>query len=174
MDLEQLVIRNATKEDISKIVDIKVSGWKNAYTGIISEDILNNMSVEKETFSYTNKYSLNDVFVAVLNNEIVGFCRVYDYDTPQYDSDIDCEVREIYIRPDIKGKGIGSKLFKYVLDYFKSKNKYKLYLGVFEDNYKSRKFYEKMGGTLWKKDFLKIGETNYPTVSYIYNLRSEN
>ncbi len=26
----------------------------------------------------------------------------------------------------------------------------------------------------WKKDFLKLGETNYPTVSYIYDLRSDN
>ena len=171
MNLEELVIRNATKDDISKIVDIKVRGWKNAYEDIISEDILNNMSVEKETFSYTNKYSLSDIFVATIKEEIVGFCRVYDYDSPQYDSDVDCEVREIYVRPDIKGKGIGSKLFEFVLDYFKNKDKFKLYLGVFEQNYKSRKFYEKMGGTLWKKDYLKIGETNYPTVSYIYELR---
>ena len=50
-------------------------------------------------------------------------------------------------------------------------NKNKLYLEVFEDNYKSRNFYEKMGGTLWKKDFIDIEGKKYSTVSYIYDLR---
>ena len=29
MDLDNLVIRNATKDDINQIVSIKVNGWKN-------------------------------------------------------------------------------------------------------------------------------------------------
>ncbi len=78
---------------------------------------------------------------------------------------------EIYVRPDIKRMGIGSKIFNYVLKYFKQKGKTKLYLGVFEDNYKSRNFYEKMGGILGKKDNLEIKGKYYSTVSYTYNLR---
>ena len=67
--------------------------------------------------------------------------------------------------------GIGSKLFSYVINNFKSKGKKKLYLGVFEDNYNSRKFYEKMGGSLYKKDSLTINGKDYPTVSYLYDLK---
>ena len=57
-----------------------------------------------------------------------------------------------------------------VLNHFKNRGKKKLYLGVFEDNYKSRKFYEKMGGMLWKSGYLEIKEIKYPTVSYLYKL----
>ena len=118
-----------------------------------------------------NSYSLKDVFVAELNNEVVGFCRVYDYDKSEFeDTEIDCEIREIYVRPDIKRMGIGSKLFNYILNYFKNKGKRKLYLGVFEDNFKSRKFYEKMGGTIWKNGYLEIEKIKYPIVSYLYGL----
>ena len=39
-----------------------------------------------------------------------------------------------------------------------------------EDNYKSRKFYEKMGGILWKDGHLEIKGTRYPIVSYLYKL----
>ena len=67
--------------------------------------------------------------------------------------------------------GIGSKLFSYILNNLKNKNKKKLYLGVFEDNYKSRKFYEKMGGTQSDKGSLEINGKNYATVSYFYDLR---
>ena len=75
------------------------------------------------------------------------------------------------MRPDIKRIGIESKIFNYVFQYFKQKYKNRLYLGVFEDNYKSRNFYEKMGGTLGKKDCLMINGKSYSTVSYIYNLK---
>ncbi len=129
------------------------------------------MSIEKERNAYTNKYSLDDVFVAETSDGIVGFCRIYDYrESPYDDKEIDCEIREIYVNSEMKRMGIGSKLFSYVLDYLKYKGKKKLYLGVFENNYKSRKFYEKMGGTLGKKSSLEIKGKEYPIVTYIYYL----
>ena len=171
VDINNLIIKNAETKDIKQIAKIKVDGWKNAYIGIIDNKYLKNMSLNEQINKYTNSYSLKDIFVAELDNNIVGFCRVYDYEKSQFeDKEIDCEIREIYIRPDIKRMGIGSKLFNYVLNYFKNNNKKKLYLGVFEDNYKSRKFYEKMGGILWKNGYLEINEIKYPIVSYIYKL----
>ena len=171
MNLDNINIRNACRDDLEQIVNIKINGWKSAYIDIIDSSILNNLSIDKEMDSYINKYSLNDVFVAELNGEILGFCRVYDYkESPYDDREIDSEIREIYVRSDIKRMGIGSKLFSYVLNYFKRKGKKKLYLGVFENNYKSRKFYEKMGGMLGKKSNLRLNDKDYPVVSYIYEL----
>ena len=171
VNLDNLIIRNATINDIKQIATIKVDGWKSAYLDIIDNSYLESMSINEQVDKYTNSYSLKNVFVAELNNEVVGFCRVYDYDKSEFeDKEIDCEIREIYIRPDIKRMGIGSILFNYVLDYFRNRNKKKLYLGVFESNYKSRKFYEKMGGTLWKDGYLEINGIKYPTVSYLYEL----
>ena len=171
MNIKNVIIRNATQNDIYQIVKIKINGWKETYVDIIDNNYLNNISLNDQISKYTSSYSLENIFVAELNNEIVGFCRVYDYEEAQYDGEIDCEIREIYVRSDIKRMGIGSKLFIHVLKYFKDKNKSKLYLGVFEENYKSRNFYEKMGGIFFKKDFLEIGGKQYPTVSYIYELR---
>lgn len=172
MNLDNIVIRNATNSDIDKISEIKVNGWKNAYAGIIDNNTLSNMTIEKEKKSYLCKYSLSDIFVVEINEDVVGFCRVYNYDkSPYEDVNIDCEIREIYIRPDLKHMGIGSKLFTFILDNFRSKNKKKLYLGVFEKNYKSRKFYEKMGGILGKTSSLEINGNKYLIVSYLYNLK---
>ena len=173
MNYENIIIRKANNGDIDEIANIKVNGWKTAYDGMIDKDILDSMDINKEIDSYTNHYSLDNVFVAESNGEVLGFCRVYDYDNSPYeDKLIDCEIREIYVRPDIKRMGIGSKMFDYVLNYFKQKGKIKLYLGVFEDNYKSRSFYEKMGGILGKKDSLIINGKSYSTVSYTYNLKN--
>lgn len=108
--------------DINKISIIKVDDWKSAYIDIIENDYLNRMSLNEQIDKYNNSYSLKDVFVAELNNEIVGFCRVYDYNNPEFeDTEIDCEIKEIYVRPDMKRMVIGSKLFNFVLNYFKTK-----------------------------------------------------
>ncbi len=172
MQYENIIIRKANQSDIEQIAAIKIKGWKTAYEDMIDKEILDNMDIKKEIENYTNRYSLDNVFVADNNGEILGFCRVYDYDdSPYEDKEIDCEIREIYVRPDIKRMGIGSKIFNYVFQYFKQKNKNKLYLGVFEHHYKSRNFYEKMGGILGKKDNLEIKGKYYSTVSYTYNLR---
>ncbi len=45
MDLNNLIIRNATTNDINKIVEIKINGWKNAYASIVDNSILDNLSM---------------------------------------------------------------------------------------------------------------------------------
>ncbi len=171
---DSLVIRNATRNDINEIVSIKVDGWRNAYRDIIDKEVLDNIDIKREIDSYTNKYSLDNIFV-IVSDKVLGFCRVYNYDISPYDDKkIDCEIREIYVRSDLKRMGIGSKLFKYVLNDFKEKGKNKLYLGVFKDNYNSRKFYEKMGGVLGKEGNLMINNKNYLTVSYSFDLKKVN
>ena len=169
MELEKINIRPATKEDIEKIAIIKVDGWKNTYQDIIDLNYLNKMSYEEQTNKYSSSYDLNTIFVAELNNEVIAFCRVCDYGQNTY-QDADCEIREIYVKSEYKHMGVGSKIFSYVLNYFRSNNKQKLYLGVFEKNDSARKFYEKMGGIANKKSYLEINGVKYPTISYIFKL----
>jgi len=170
---DNIIIRKANELDIEQIATIKVEGWKNTYRDIIDTEYLNNMNIKNEMDKYKNKkYSLDTVFVAEKNNEILGFSRVYDFENSPYDDlDIDCEIREIYVRFNNKRMGIGSLMFNHILKYFKEKGKKKLYLGVFEQNYNSRKFYEKMGGIIYKNSFLEINEKKYSVVSYIYEIK---
>ena len=170
MKLNNITIRQAQLRDIESIAEIKVNGWQSAYKGIIDDDYLASMAVS-EQIARLKQYSLGTIFVAENDNEIVGFCRFYDYDNPVYDDkEIDCEIREIYVKPNMKRAGIGSKLFNHTLNYFKRKGKKKLYLGCFKENHTARKFYEKMGGNSASGNNIEIKGKCYPTVSYVYNL----
>lgn len=170
MEFNNIRIRKGHPNDIKSIAEIKVSGWQSAYEGIIDNEYLDSMSVT-EQIEVIKNYPLDTIFVAEDGNEILGFCRFYDYDKPVYeDKNIDCEIREIYVKPDIKRQGIGSRLFLYTMNYFQQKGKKKLYLGCFKDNLNARKFYDKMGGCAQAGKDMKISGNMYPTVSYIFIL----
>ena len=67
MNYENINIRKAKNNDIEEIAIIKVDGWKAAYDGLIDSEILDTMDINKEIDSYTNHYSLDNVFVAESN-----------------------------------------------------------------------------------------------------------
>ena len=171
MQLNLIKIRQAKLEDLKSIAEIKVVGWQSSYRGIVADEYLNSMFVSNQIHKLKNSYSIENIFVAESENEIIGFCRFCDYDESIYcDEEIDCEIREIYVRPDFKRKGIGSKLFLHTKQYFKQNEKKKLCLSCLRDNYNARKFYEKMGATSKVGKDLIIGDKSYPCVSYVYNL----
>lgn len=167
-----ICIRQAQSRDINKIAKIKADGWKSAYKGIVDDGFLNSMSVSKQIDMIKN-YSSDTMFVAEKDNEVLGFCRIYDYNEPVYDDkEIDCEIREIYVNPSFKRMGIGSALFHFTKEYFSQKGKWKLYLGCLKDNHSARKFYEKMGGIPSSGKEIDIGGKLYPIVDFMYNLNS--
>ena len=170
MKQNNIKIRQAQLSDLELIASIKVAGWQSAYREIVDYKYLASMSVDKQIEVIKN-YSLDTIFVAENDGEVIAFCRFYEYDNPVYeDKEIDCEIREIYVKPDIKRQGIGSKLFIHTMNYFRHKGKKKLYLGVFKENHNARSFYEKMGGNVQGEEDMEVGGKIYPTVSYIFNL----
>lgn len=160
MEFNDIKIRQAEAYDIESIAEIKVSGWQSAYRGIVDDEYLDSMSVSEQIINLQN-YSLETIFVAEKDNEILGFCRI---------SETNSEIREIYVKPSVKRMGIGSKLFNYALDHFEQLGKEKLYLGCFKENYNARKFYEKMGGVSATEEDIEVDGKCYPMVSYVFNL----
>lgn len=167
--MEIYCIRKAKLNDIESIAIIKVMGWQSAYRGIVDDEYLNSMSISEQIEILKKTYSLENIFVAEKDNEILGFCRFCIFDNP-VNSCIDCEIREIYVMPNRKRIGIGSKLFNYTLNYFKHIGKKKLLLGCFKENYEARKFYEKMGGIVKGEEDIEVYGKKYPLIVYIYDL----
>ena len=169
--MENLIVRNIEEKDIPSVVDIQIDGWKSAYKGIVDDNILNSMNRNERIEKRRNDYKQNGFIVAELNNQIVGFCRYIDSNkfTPNI-SNIDCELLALYVKPNLKYNGIGTKLFQFVINEFKSKNKTKMILWCLKNNEPSKKFYAKMGGKIIKERTIEIGEKEYLEVGFEYNI----
>lgn len=169
--MENIIIRNIEEKDIPSVVDIQISGWQIAYKGIIDDSTLSSMNRDEKIEKEKKDYKENGFIVAELNNEIVGFCRYIDSNKFTQDiSNIDCELLALYVKPSLKYKGIGTKLFQYVTEEFKSRNKTKMILWCLKDNEPSKKFYTKMGGKIIGERSFEIEGKNYYEVGFIYNI----
>lgn len=160
------MIKLADSSDIKQIADIKIRGWQQSYEGIVDSNYLNNMTLESQIGNYSNYYDLKNIVVAEKDNKIVGFCRFCLIQN----SDIDCEIREIYVEPNLKRTGIGSMLFDYIKSYLKSNGNKKLAVSAFTDNSNSRKFYEKMGGKISDNKIMLIDNVPYDITTYLWEL----
>ena len=105
-----------------------------------------------------------------LDGKIVGFCR-YCYEVISNDSKgFDSEIMALYVMPNLKGQGIGKKLFTYVKEDLLEHNKKQMVLWCLKDNMPSRGFYEKMGGKIIAEHGIEIGGKIYPEVGFGYDL----
>ncbi len=169
--MENIIIRNIEEKDIPSVVDIQIDGWKSAYKGIVDDNILKSMNRNERIAKRKNDYKENGFIVAELNNQVVGFCRYIDSNKFTQDiPNIDCELLALYVKPKLKYNGIGTRLFQFVINDFKSKNKNKMILWCLKDNESSKKFYIKMGGKIIKERAIEIGEKEYLEVGFEYNI----
>ena len=129
------------------------------------------MNPEEKIKMREKDYNENKFIVAEINNEIVGFCRYTDNinKTPET-LEADCELRALYVKPEVKHNGIGKKMFQYAVNEFKNMGKTKMVLWCLKDNVLARKFYEKMGGKIIKERLIHIGNRDYKEVAFEYDI----
>ena len=133
---------------------------------IIDDKYLESMNREEKIRKRNQDYTQDGFIVAELNGNIVGFCRYLDKQL----KDIDCEIKALYVKTELKHKGIGTKMFNYVKQEFKNRNKKKMIIWCLKDNEPSKLFYKKMGGNIFKEKDIKIGDIYYKEVGFLYNL----
>ena len=153
-----IIIRNATINDVEKIADIKIEGWQTAYRGIVDDSFLDNMNRNEEIKSRKEHIENGaQIIVAEINNEVVGFCLYRNFNKNSNDyPNADCEISALYVKSSLKRNGIGKKLMQYAIDELKERGKTQMFLGCLEENYPSRAFYEKIGGEILKYDKMKL------------------
>lgn len=136
----QVNIQKATFSDVNSILEIVNDAILNT-TSIYDYDL---RTCEEQTEWFLLKEKNNfPVFVAVLNNEIVGF-GTYDSFRSKVGYRFTVE-HSVYVKEGFAGKGIGKLLLEQLISTAKSEN-YHVMIGVIDaSNENSIRFHEKFG-----------------------------
>ncbi len=122
---------------------VHVGTWQVAYRGIVPDDYLDAMDVERRAATYDADIFTNDerpFWVAERDGNIVGFGGA----GPSRDVDGEGELYSIYVDPSEWGGGAGRMLMDETLSFLGARFDAAT-LWVLRDNPRARRFYEKYG-----------------------------
>jgi len=141
-------IRIASLKDALSIAEVHIQGWKETYTGIIKQEILDELKIlDKELlWKEIAKSPDHKLFVYTENGAVKGFLD--GYLNPENNI---AEIMAFYLLKEVQKQGMGRELFQKFYQYALNQGYSFIRLEVFNKN-PSRFFYEKMGAKL-------IGET---------------
>lgn len=146
LKLNEVLVRKALPGDEQGIVDVCVAAQCNTYKNLYSKQYIEGViekfytveRIEKE-IAETDRY-WNGYFVALLNNEIVGAIG------GGVDEEGIAEVYVLYLDPEKRNKGIGTKLLNYLTDVQKTKyGAHEQWVSVTKNNMLGIPFYEARG-----------------------------
>ncbi len=164
-----MIIRKAKKEEFKQLAPLLFSAMDSiVYKFIKSEDEVEGLLfLEHFIKQENNQYSYENIWVAELDNSIVGAINVYDggnlnelrkpvldYLKSEYSNDIqpedETEKGEWYldtlgVNPNYQGKGIGSALIRFLAENLPTDKINYFGLLVDEDNPNAKKLYLKLG-----------------------------
>jgi len=165
------IIRKNELKDQGQMARIKIDGWKGAYDKIIASNYLNSLDYERQTERYIASFDeyKDLVFVAVRGEEVLGYSC---FQLQDKSGNFDSELVSLYIKPEEKGKGIGTNLLKETAKELLSKGKKSMIIWCLSENVPAIKFYQKIGGKIMVEKDVKIGDEYYKEYGIYFGLES--
>lgn len=172
-----VTIRSATEADAASIGAVHVASWRDAYAGILAQEFLNSgieadrLRVWLQRLGDRPPSQLVDVAVDSAGRVIAFVCAYCDFD-PHWGNLID----NLHVLPEVRGKGIGERLFRSVVGQLAENNlDSRLHLWIFEANVAGLRFYKRLGGRVVGKDRSRIPaaggkvvlRVHWPTIAHI-------
>ena len=158
--------RRASIEDVPQVAKVHVESWQKSFEGVAPQQFLDAMNIEKRAKAFSERLFEEDyrMFVAVAaDGTIAGFV---DFGAARHEVEgFETELFAIYLAPELKGQGIGARLFETGIRDLVARGFNSMYLQALKVS-PYRSFYEKMGGRIVGESIYKLGEEDFETVYY--------
>lgn len=120
------------------------------------EYLENGFSVEKIKAELEDQNA--EFYFAELNEEAIGYLKVnFGQSQTEIKDENALEIERIYVLKEFHGKKVGQILFEKALELAKTKKVDYVWLGVWEENQRAIRFYEKNGFVAFDKHIFKLG-----------------
>lgn len=160
-------IRPALSADAEAIARAHVASWRATYQGIVSDEILANLSVEERARNWQRQLEAPQpgcfVYVAEQDGNILGFAS----GGPERSGDplYKGEIYALYLVKECQRQGIGQMLVEASVISLLADGIESMLIWVLRDN-PSRRFYEAVGGKFLREQEIEIRGQRLMEVAY--------
>jgi ribosomal protein S18 acetylase RimI-like enzyme len=155
-------IRKINIDDLEALRDLSIQTFKETFEEVNTEEDMQkyldeNLSIEKLKTELENVNS--EFYFAENNGEILGYLKLNfkDAQTEKLEEN-HFEIERIYVLKTFLGQKIGQILFDKAIEIGREKNLEYVWLGVWEENHRAIKFYEKNGFEIFGKHDFVLGK----------------
>ena len=140
----------------SRVAGIHAASWKKAYRGIFPDAYLDGeIEVERLRHWQTRVRELargdGEIFLATVSHRPAGFLCIEIGPDPEWGTLVD----NLHVLPDWRGTNLGGQLLARGEDWALRHGQRQLYLWVFEENDRARRFYRREG---WREGERQLQE----------------
>lgn len=134
-----MIIRKVSPKDIDAFVETYTKAYEE-----LKDYRYTSRSDVKSYFKWLYKRDKEGFLVAEIDGKVVGFAAG-DSNWINLEGERVLEIHEIFVIPEMRGKGIGKKLLERLLEYGEKKGLKLAELWVGEKNYRAIAFYKALG-----------------------------
>lgn len=152
------------KIDLDRVEDLQKIGKQTFFETFADSNSAEDMqkyleeSFALEKLENELKNPNSEFYFAKDNEKVVGYLKVNfgDSQTELKDNSA-LEIERIYVLKDYHGKKVGQKLYEKAIEIAKEKAMEYVWLGVWEENHRAIKFYQKNGFEAFDKHIFVLG-----------------
>lgn len=162
------------REDVRGLVESHGRAWREAYEGIVPDDVLAGTTVaptDEELDEWDDHYRDREgVLVADVDGRVRGYAVFrWGEDTKAFVGPDEAGLKEIYVHPEYWGEGIGTALLEAGLDLL-PEDATALRLETLAENDRGRAFYESRGFERTGTVATELGDRSLDSVVYTREL----
>ena len=156
-------VRPAIARDAKAIAEIHVATWQAAYEGVMPDDYLKTMTVEKRLAYWREAIEFSDpqILVAAESDKVIGFVGFDRSRDPGTKSTVG-EIWALYVTPAHWRQGAGLALWDGARDGLKEEGCTQVTLWVLLQNERALRFYEQAAG--FKREMPSLKTVAFGTV----------
>lgn len=166
--MQEISISKASAKEINTLIQIGQKTFFETYADRNSEKDMQTYLVHnfnEEVIKNQIENPNSDFYIAWAGDEPIGYLKT---NTGEAQTDLketeSLEIERIYVVAAYHGKKIGQLLYEKAVTTAREKNKSSIWLGVWEENPKAIRFYEKNGFVSFDKHIFLVGaeeQTDY-------------
>jgi len=160
VNMKNVLIKKATIEHIGQLQKIGKRTFFEAFSSVNTEENMRNylenaFSTEQLMGELSDKNS--EFYFASIDKRVIGYLKI-NFGQTEIKEAHTLEIERIYVLKDFQGKKIGQLLCEKAIDIAKQKKVNYIWLGVWEENPRAIRFYEKNSFKEFDKHIFKLGD----------------
>lgn len=160
--MENITIQGVTVNDLAQLQKIGRKTFSETFSSGNTEENMNKYLVEgfsKEKLREELNNENSEFYFAVLDEKVIGYLKLnFGSSQTEIQDSISLEIERIYVLHEYYGKKVGQVLYEKALQVAEDKKVNYVWLGVWEENPRAIRFYQKNGFVEFDKHIFVMGD----------------